>query len=534
MTAESNEATKRMIAFLRKPSSYSNHPAEVQIKQTHASILAIAPPYVYKVKKQVNLGFLDFTSLPQRKANCERELRLNSRLCAGLYVGIVPIVLRNGELHFGSDGQVVDYALQMKQLADGFFMNQLLQQGQLKIDKIEPVLERLKNFYTTQPADASIATYGNMAHMKVNTDENMASLQADVKDNTHKVVLKAISSFVDTFYEKFRLLFDKRVKEHRIKDCHGDLHLDHIHLQDGKVCIYDCIEFNDRFRYIDVASDIAFLAMDLDFYGRPDLSAYVANRMAELLHDPDLKLLMDFYKCYRACVRAKVETIKCGEKEISAQERKISLEYATHYISLALQYAIFGSRPTVLIVCGKVGSGKSTLAKRLTELLHWKYIGSDEIRKQQAGLPLYKRTDAHKRKWVYARERSEQVYNTLLTTSLAHVHNYRSMVVDATFGQAAHRALFIEALEELQVPYYFLEMQASDEIIKQRLAQREKDKQVVSDARLEDFEWLSHSYQELNEIPAAHLLKIHSHVDMEETLANVFNQFSGSESIKLK
>lgn len=521
-----NEATESMIAFLKQSSSYQHHPAEVQIKQTHASIVAIASPYVYKVKKQVNLGFLDFTSLQARKDNCERELRLNSRLCAELYIDIVPIVEKNGVLHFGSDGQIVDYALQMKQLPDGFFMHQLIQGTQIMSDVIDPVLERLKNFYTTQPAEAFLSSYGDMATIKVSTDENIDSLQSYMKDSIHSVSLEAIKHYTDSFYENNRMLFDKRIRECRIKDCHGDLHLDHIHVQLGKVCIYDCIEFNDRFRYIDVASDIAFLTMDLDFYGRSDLSTYVADRMAALLHDPELKLLMDFYKCYRACVRAKVETITYGEKEISAQERKVSWENAIHYMSLALNYALFGSRLTVLMVCGRVGSGKSTLAKSMAELLNWKYISSDEIRKQQAGLPLHKRTDLAKRKWLYAKERTEQVYKTLLDTSLAKVNSGQSIVVDATFGQAAHRAVFVHALESLQVSYYFLEMQTSDEVIKQRLVQREKGEQVVSDARLEDFERLSQSYQVLKEIPAGHVIRLGTHINREETVTDVFFQLS--------
>ncbi|RDV12950.1 phosphotransferase [Pontibacter diazotrophicus] len=515
-----------LIEFLRNPSSFPHHPPHVEIRQTHASVLAIAPPFVYKVKKRVNLGFLDFTLLEERKRNCERELELNSRFCSGIYIAVLPIAMKDGQLLFGTEGELVDYALQMKQLPDGYFLNQLLQAGKVTLGMLGAVLGILKDFYEKYSSESSIAHYGNLGKIREAVEENIATLEQHTGIAVHPASLEAIRHYFQRFFQDNQGLFSKRVEEQRIQDCHGDLHLEHIHIRKDKVCIYDCIEFNDSFRYIDVASDIAFLAMDFDHHDRPDLSKYVTTRMAELLHDPDMLLLVDFYKCYRACVRAKVECIKASEQEVSVVEREASREEAKSYVSLALQYALFGSGPAVLIVCGRSGCGKTTLAESLAKLLNWKCVSSDVLRKETAGLPLYQRSDPKIRQSLYSLPITDKVYQTLLEETLTRVKGLQGVVIDATFGLAKHRDLFGQALAKARVPYYFLEMKTSEAVMKKRLAVRNIIKQVVSDARLEDFNLLRSIYQEPDELPSEHLFKINADAGVEVTLARVLKKLS--------
>lgn len=522
----SKESTESMIAFLQQPSSYPYQPSEVEIRQTHASVLAIAPPYVYKVKKHVNLGFMDFTDLAERKANSERERQLNSRLCPDLYLAVLPIALEDDRLVFGDEGRIVDYALQMKQLPEGYFLDQLLQANLVTTATLELILETLKEFYEKHPPEPFVAAYGDVEKIREAAEENFTALQQHTAEIVHPASLEAVQKYCRQFLEDHRALFVKRVREQRIQDCHGDLHLDHIHIWQGKVCIYDCIEFNDRFRYIDVASDIAFLAMDFDFHGRPDLGSYITTRMAELLHDPDMVLLTDFYRCYRACVRAKVECIRSGEQEVSAAEQTSSRENAKRYVSLALHYAIFGSGPAVLLVCGRSGSGKSTLATRLASLLGWKYLSSDITRKGLFDLPIYQRSSPAMREDLYAQQVNDQVYQILLNETLDEVKKQSFTVVDASFGKAKYREQFEEALGRLQVPYYFLEMQASDRIIRKRLAKRDSSRKVISDARLEDFNLLRYLYEEPEEVAPGHLLKINAEADIMVLERNVLQQLA--------
>jgi len=524
---ETNEITlTTIISFLQEPSSYPHQPAQVTLKQTHASILAIAPPFVYKVKKHVNLGFLNFTSLEQRKQNCEKEQKLNSRFCPDLYLGIVPISVNQNQLAFGTKGRIVDYALQMKQLAEGYFLDQLLGKNQVTTNLLEPVISTLKAFYEKHPAEDFILPYGTIEKVKNIVEDNLYNLGQQTSDLVPPVSLEAIQQFFSSFIEDNCSLFDRRVQERRIRDCHGDLHLEHIHIQDGQVHIYDCIEFNDQFRFIDIAADIAFLAMDFDFHGRPDFSAYLVSRLTELLKDPEMHLLMDFYKCYRACVRAKVESIASGELEVPIADRIKSQKKAKLYVSLALSYSLFGSSPVVLLVAGRSGSGKSTIAKSLAQLLGWEYVNSDIIRKKMSGLALHERPNSQTRRGLYSKAITDQVYELLLNTTTNRVCDYKSIIVDATFGQEKHRASFIQALSALSISYYFLEMQVADEILKERLYLRDKSSETVSDARLEDFDLLKQIYQEPSEVSPQHLLRINTDLPTDVTLANIINKLS--------
>lgn len=499
----------RILAFLQQPSAYPHHPLRVDIRQTHASVLAIVPPYVYKVKKRIDLGFLDFRSLAARKANCEREIRLNSRLCAELYLGVVPITRQpDGGLAFGAGGDVEDYALHMKQLPGGFFLDELVAAGSLTPSMLDPVLVLLASFYAGQPPNPTIACNGDIAHLRVNSDENRHSLHQFAGDTIHPAALRAIHQFTEQFYKRQRPLLEKRTRENWIKDGHGDLRLEHIHLREGKVSIYDCIEFNDRFRYLDVASDIAFLVMDFDFHQRPDLARYVTDRMAQLLNDPGMKPLMDFYPCYRACVRAKVESIRSHEPEVPASEREQSHDKAVRYSQLALRYATLGSGPAVIMVGGRVGSGKSTLARQLAGLLGADYRSSDAVRKKQAGIDRYERTTPQEKVILYAAAQKNYVYECLLGDALEATAKGQISVVDATFDQLANRALFTEALVGQGIPYYFLEAQAPEAVIRQRLKQRDQQQYVVSDARLTDFDRLNQTYQPPAEIPKRHFRAI--------------------------
>lgn len=524
--AASKALQERIISFLRQPSSFSHHPPTVEIRQTHASVLAIVPPYVYKVKKHVDLGFLDFTSLEERKSNCERELQLNSRLCHDLYLEVLPIAKKQDQLSFGADGTVVEYALKMKQLPDGFFLDQLLEANQVTTAALDTILLILKEFYEKYPPKPFVSSYGRLEGIRVSVEENITVLQQHGWDGSHAAALEAIQNYFRLFFEQSQNLFQKRVQEQKIRDCHGDLHLDHVHIQQGKVCIYDCVEFNDRFRYIDVASDIAFLAMDFDFHGRPDFASYVTGRMAWLLQDPDMNLLADFYKCYRASVRAKVEYIRSREREVPAPERLKSQKVVNRYLRLALQYALFGSGPAVLLVCGRSGCGKSTLAHSLAALLGWKYVNSDFTRKETFQLPIYQRTPSEIRQGLFTERITDQVYQVLLNDTLTQVSSQRPVLVDATFGQARHRTRFVEALSRLGVPYLFVELKASDEAVKRRLKQRDKEIEAVSDARLENFDLLRHLYQEPEEVSPEHLLPVNAEADKEELVAYVLQQLS--------
>jgi uncharacterized protein len=272
MKKKSSISQEEIIAFLCDPRSYSYHPKRVHFVQTHASYVFLASPYVFKVKKNVNFGFLDFSSLKNRRYYSEREVTLNRRLCPDIYLGVIPISLSVGKLTFGKGEKVVEYAVKMRKLQDRYFLHRLLRQNQVTTKDIDRIVSKLKDFYEAERPSEKITKWGRIENLQISTVENFDQTRVFVGLTISREAFEAIAFYTAAFYARNGELFSVRVRERRIRDCHGDLHLEHIHLAPKTLSIYDCIEFNDRFRYIDVASDVAFLAMDFDHHDRPDLS----------------------------------------------------------------------------------------------------------------------------------------------------------------------------------------------------------------------------------------------------------------------
>jgi predicted kinase len=321
-------------------------------------------------------------------------------------------------------------------------------------------------------------------------------------------------------------LFDSRIREQRIRDCHGDLHLEHIHIAPTTLSIYDCIEFNDRFRCIDIANDVAFLSMDLDYHGRPDLSKQFSARMADALGDQPMLGLMDFYKCYRAYVRGKVESFHQSATGKAERERRGSRTRAERYFRLALRYAVSGSEPTVLVVMGRAASGKSTLARYLGRELGWEIFSSDQTRKALAGVPLYKRCGPAIRCRLYSRAMTRKTYDRLFWNAVNRVKEQRSLIVDATFSSRQRRDEFRQQLGLLRVSYCFIEAQASEETLKRRLMARELKRNEVSDARLEDSEALTRCYEAPSEVGAAYLVAVNTERPFQTTVMETLKTLS--------
>jgi aminoglycoside phosphotransferase family enzyme len=330
-------AQKTINQALLNPEAYPHNPRKIELVQTQMSFVFLTGDYVYKVKKPVDLGYLDYTTLEQRHFFCHQELELNRRLCPDAYLAVVPIVEEKDELRIEGQGKAIEYAVKMKQLPHNRMMDVLLPQGQVTREMIARVAERLVSFHRKAETNQRIAAFGKLDVIRQNTDENFAQTEKYIGISIAPAEYSRIKSYTDDFIQSNASLFDKRVKEGRVRDCHGDLHAAHICFIDG-ICIYDCIEFNDRFRYSDVASEIAFLAMDLDRYQRADLSQHLVNTYVKLSHDEELLKLLNFYKCYRAYVRGKVESFKLDDPYIPEEEKAKVLTDAQGYFQLAESY----------------------------------------------------------------------------------------------------------------------------------------------------------------------------------------------------
>jgi len=326
-----------IVRALLESQAYPHKPQKIELVQTQMSFILLTGEYVYKIKKPVNLGYLDYTTLEKRLFFCHQELELNRRLCPGAYLAVVPVVEEKGRFRVEGQDKAIEYAVKMKQLPQDRMMDVLLPRGQVTQEMIARVAEKLMVFHQKAETNQEIAAFGRLDVINHNCDENFAQTEKYIGTSITAEEYQHIKNYTDNFIDSNTSLFDKRVKEGKIRDCHGDLHAAHVCFTDD-ICIYDCIEFNDRFRYSDVASEIAFLAMDLDRYQQAGLSRHLVNAYVGLSHDEELLKLLNFYKCYRAYVRGKVESFKLDDPYIPEEEKAKVLTAARSYFELAESY----------------------------------------------------------------------------------------------------------------------------------------------------------------------------------------------------
>lgn len=328
---------KQVVEALLNSQAYPEEPGKIELIQTHSSFVFVTKKFVYKMKKAVNFGFLDFSTLEKRRFFCEKELELNRRLCEDVYLEVVPINKSNN-IKIEGDGETIEYALKMKRLPQQKIMTILLKEGKVNNKTIDELAKIIVEFHSKAQTSSDINIYGSLKIVKTNWDENFTQTLKYIDRTISQMDFEFLQSRVNNFNEKNRLLFENRIKDNKIRDCHGDMHSGNIFIT-NPICIFDAIEFNDRFRYSDVASDVAFLAMDLDFQKRADLSDYFINRYIIYSKDQELVKVLSFYKCYRAYVRGKVISFKLDDPNVKIAEKKAAVKEARSYFKLAVKYA---------------------------------------------------------------------------------------------------------------------------------------------------------------------------------------------------
>jgi aminoglycoside phosphotransferase family enzyme len=324
---------------LLHPEIYPDRPRVVKFIETHISLLFLTGNHVYKVKKPVDFGFLNFTSLEKRKLFCEQEVTLNRRLSPDIYLGVVKITQEGNRISLNGKGELVEYAVKMKQIPEKFLMDKLLERRQVTPKMIEGVSEKLVKFYFNAETNDLIKGFARPERVKQDTDENFEQTEKYIDVTIPGQVYEDIRNRTNEFFKAKKEIFYQRITSDRIRDCHGDLRLEHIFYGE-EIAIFDCIEFNERFRYTDIAADIAFLAMDLDYHDRQDLSEHLIRAFIGESGDQELIEVLDFYKCYRAYVRGKVESFRLDDPHIPEGEKKEAQKRAQKYFNLAHRYAL--------------------------------------------------------------------------------------------------------------------------------------------------------------------------------------------------
>ena len=328
----------KIVEALKSPKAYDEEVSQIRFLQTHISYVFMTGKNAYKIKKPVNFGFLDFTTLESRKYYCEEELRLNRRLCGDMYISVLPIALSDDIIKINGEGKVVEYTLKMKEIPQNTIMSKLLAENKVSKIDVERIAKLLFDFHNKAETNEEIEKYGSLDVIRFNWNENFDQAREFIGRTISDNIFCFIYQKVNRFMEEKRALFENRMRKRRIRDCHGDLHSANIFIAD-RIYIFDAIEFNKRFRYSDVASEIAFLTMDLDFLNKQDLSEFFQNKYLDYSGDKELLDMLPFYKCYRAFVRGKVTSFKLNDPTLKKADKRKSEKSAMKYFKLSYECA---------------------------------------------------------------------------------------------------------------------------------------------------------------------------------------------------
>ncbi len=520
-----------LFDHLKNPKFYGPQVTSVQLLQTHISYVALTGTFAYKIKKPVNFGFLDFSTLDKRKFYCEEELRLNKRLCPEMYLDVLPITQDGSTLALDGTGTIVEYALKMKEFPQENIMTQMLQQGKISEETIDHLISRLIDFYQTQEPTEEITNHGEVPCVKQNIDENFSQTKPMLDITVPKETFWYIKDEVAKFFERKKEVFGHRMKERKIYDCHGDLHSGNIVVMDDAIHIFDCIEFNDRFRYCDVASDIAFLAMDLDSLNQPYLSSYLIDRYVDRSKDAGAYTLLNFYKSYRAFVRGKVYGFQLNDPHIDPETKNRLLTSAKKYFELSRYYTRLFSldlqthSPLLFIVAGLSGTGKSTVARKIAVDYHATLVNTDIVRKEAAGIDRYEQHHDQFNTGLYDPKKVDETYELVMRRAAKSLQKGDNVVLDATFQKKKYREMAHHVVGKHHAKTIIIQCICPDAIVKKRLDERIK-KKSVSDGRWEIYQVQKTTFEPFT--PEEHILTIDTADESYEYRMDFYQQLLGS------
>ncbi len=470
---------RALVGALHRVDAYPHPVARVEHIETHISHVLLAGEFAYKLKKPLDLGFLDFSTLARRKHCCEEEIRLNARLAPGIYLGVVAITGTPGMPRIGGRGKAIEYAVKMRR----FDQDCLLTRRPVTPELADRIAERVAAFHGSIPAAPADSAFGEPDAVLRPMAENFAQIRARLQDADALARIGWLETWTRRRHSELRPLITSRKQAGRVRECHGDMHRGNIALVDGELVIFDGIEFNPGLRWIDTVSELAFLVMDLEEAGEINPARRLLNRYLEIGGDYAGLRLLDFYKVYRAMVRAKVTAIRLGQPDVESEEAARDREELERYVALAEGFT--RGRPRWLYLThGVSGSGKSVLARQLRERLPLIHIRSDLERKRLFGLGAGERSGSGQDAGIYSAAASERTYQRLRELAEMILEAGYSPLVDATFLQAPHRRAFIHLAEQAGCPFTILDCTAPPSMLRERVAKRETEGHDPSEADL--------------------------------------------------
>ncbi len=447
---------------------------KIELIQTHASYVFLTGKFAYKVKKNVDFGFLDYSTLAKRKHFLTAELKLNQEIAPELYLAVIPISIRDQQLVLGEGETIVEYTLKMRQFPQENLFTNLLTANKLNSDRFRELGKIVAQFHRSAKTNEYIRSFGAVAKIRIAFDENYQQTQKYIGIVQTKEQLEATKAYTDTFFQAREDLFKSRIKQAKIKECHGDLHLKNICLWQDKIQLFDRLEFNESFRFVDTIYDVAFTVMDLEARQQFDFANAFLNSYLEYSGDWQGLLLLPLYLSRQAYVRAKVNSLLLDEPEVSEAIKQTAKQDARNYYRQAYQYTQARSG-SLILMSGLSGSGKSTVAKEIARQTGGIQIRSDAVRKHLAGIALEQSgTDA-----LYSVEMTQKTYDRLLELGIILAQAGFTIILDAKYDRRVHRQTAITQANSHHIPLKIIQCVAPVSVLRDRLNQRQGD---VSDA----------------------------------------------------
>jgi aminoglycoside phosphotransferase family enzyme/predicted kinase len=470
-----------VIAALRDPKRYP-HPVErIDVLETHISWVLLAGDYAYKVKKPVKLGFLDFSTLEARRFYCEEELRLNRRTARRLYLEVLPITGSEADPRIGGDGEPIEYAVKMRRFAQDALLSRMAQAGTLGAAQIDALAHRIAAFHSQIACADSARSFGSAAEVLAPAVQNFDQIETLIGPDADVPELERLRGWTHDEHRRLQGTFAARKAGGFVRECHGDLHLGNVALIDGEPTPFDCIEFNEAFRWIDVMNEVAFMVMDLFDRRLPRLAYRFLNVYLEDTGDYGGLAVLRFYLVYRALVRAKVACIRAHQQGLSGEEREGARREYHDYLRLAHSLATAGKRALILMH-GLSGSGKTTVAQLLLESLSAVRLRSDVERKRMQGLAARARTGSAPGGGIYTEDLTARTYEKLAALAEVVLEAGFPVIVDATFLRRAQRAAFARLAREARVPFALAACEAPEAVLRERVMSRERSSNDASEA----------------------------------------------------
>jgi len=507
------------VREMRRPAAYGRDRGRVKLIQTHTSWVFIAGEHAYKVKKPVNFGFLDYTTLAAREFFCNEEFRLNRLLSPDIYEAVLPIADSRGRLRVGGPGRVVDYCLKMKAQPQSAIMTEALRLGRVRFEHLDGIARTIAAFHEKAERGREVAQYGSSEIVRLNWDENFAQTMEFRGRTITYPAFDETKKLVERFITANRGLFRRRREAGRVCRCHGDLHSRNVFVTGGKTFIFDCIEFNPRFSCSDVASEVAFMVMDMEFHGRKDLASFFVERYLACAGDEGLLRLLGFYKCYRAYVRGKVTSFNLNDPGLAGAAKAQASETARRYFQLSLRYArLLESRPKLVVMFGLPGVGKSFVARRLAERVDAFHLLTDSIRKQLLGIPVGQRRFDGYGRGIYQGDIRRRTYAEMYRRAGVFLRAGHSVILDATFLHEDARQQCRDIASRAGAPVLFVLADCPEKTVRQRLRRRARA-YSFSDADLSVYKGMKARFKPPR--PGGDIVRIDTREPVRRSLARI-------------